>query len=67
MGCTPISTMSVLASVSTPLAKADMAHQHQSHPDAVYVRSIPGRSAHLDPMKIPRAEVEDKLNLMACL
>eukprot|EP00983_Pelagomonas_calceolata_P059004 1145735-Pelagomonas_calceolata.AAC.4 len=26
--------------------------QHQSRPDAVYVRSIPGRLAHLDPTKI---------------
>eukprot|EP00983_Pelagomonas_calceolata_P076359 1153391-Pelagomonas_calceolata.AAC.1 len=27
--------------------------RHQSCPDAIFVRSIPGRSAHLDPTKIP--------------
>eukprot|EP00983_Pelagomonas_calceolata_P005383 174995-Pelagomonas_calceolata.AAC.2 len=27
--------------------------RHQSRSDAVFVRSIPGRSAHLDPTEIP--------------
>eukprot|EP00983_Pelagomonas_calceolata_P018264 572294-Pelagomonas_calceolata.AAC.1 len=27
--------------------------RHLSRPDAVFVRSIPGRSHHLDPTKIP--------------
>eukprot|EP00983_Pelagomonas_calceolata_P077444 1153861-Pelagomonas_calceolata.AAC.7 len=27
--------------------------QHQSRPDAIFVCSIPGRQAHLDPSKIP--------------
>eukprot|EP00983_Pelagomonas_calceolata_P068617 1149997-Pelagomonas_calceolata.AAC.2 len=27
--------------------------QHQSRPDPIFVRSIPGRQAHLDPSKIP--------------
>eukprot|EP00983_Pelagomonas_calceolata_P029898 936367-Pelagomonas_calceolata.AAC.1 len=27
--------------------------RHQSCPDALFVRSIPGRRAHLDPFKIP--------------
>eukprot|EP00983_Pelagomonas_calceolata_P057501 1145094-Pelagomonas_calceolata.AAC.2 len=26
---------------------------HRSRPDAIFVRSIPGRRAHLDPSKIP--------------
>eukprot|EP00983_Pelagomonas_calceolata_P019680 620051-Pelagomonas_calceolata.AAC.1 len=31
----------------------DSCARHQSRPDAVFVRSIPGRQAHLDPSKIP--------------
>eukprot|EP00983_Pelagomonas_calceolata_P084372 1156351-Pelagomonas_calceolata.AAC.8 len=27
--------------------------RHQSRPDALFVRPIPGRQAHLDPSKIP--------------
>eukprot|EP00983_Pelagomonas_calceolata_P012541 402390-Pelagomonas_calceolata.AAC.1 len=27
--------------------------RQQSHPDALFVRPIPGRQAHLDPYKIP--------------
>eukprot|EP00983_Pelagomonas_calceolata_P047289 1140561-Pelagomonas_calceolata.AAC.2 len=27
--------------------------RHQSRPDAIFVRSIPGRQAHFDPSKIP--------------
>eukprot|EP00983_Pelagomonas_calceolata_P082237 1155857-Pelagomonas_calceolata.AAC.9 len=27
--------------------------QHQSHPDAVFVHSIPGQPSHIDPTKIP--------------
>eukprot|EP00983_Pelagomonas_calceolata_P134622 1162077-Pelagomonas_calceolata.AAC.1 len=27
--------------------------RHQSHPDAVFVCSIPGRPSHIDPTKIP--------------
>eukprot|EP00983_Pelagomonas_calceolata_P058468 1145501-Pelagomonas_calceolata.AAC.1 len=27
--------------------------RHQSRPDALFVRPIPGRQAHLDPFKIP--------------
>eukprot|EP00983_Pelagomonas_calceolata_P025381 796966-Pelagomonas_calceolata.AAC.1 len=27
--------------------------RHQSRPDVIFVRPIPGRQAHLDPSKIP--------------
>eukprot|EP00983_Pelagomonas_calceolata_P005925 196488-Pelagomonas_calceolata.AAC.1 len=27
--------------------------RHQSRPDVIFVRSIPGRQAHLDPSEIP--------------
>eukprot|EP00983_Pelagomonas_calceolata_P017283 541900-Pelagomonas_calceolata.AAC.1 len=35
--------------------------RHQSRPDAAFVRSIPGRPAHIDPTKILPQERKEKL------
>eukprot|EP00983_Pelagomonas_calceolata_P043860 1139068-Pelagomonas_calceolata.AAC.1 len=32
--------------------------QHQSRPDAVFVRSVPGQPAHLDPSEIPPQDTD---------
>eukprot|EP00983_Pelagomonas_calceolata_P052141 1142705-Pelagomonas_calceolata.AAC.3 len=36
-----------------PAEMRDFWSRNQSRPDATFVRSIPGRSVHLDPAKIP--------------
>eukprot|EP00983_Pelagomonas_calceolata_P031501 987765-Pelagomonas_calceolata.AAC.1 len=57
-------TMPTLAPASTPSAKAALpdwlfphgtgsSARHQSHPNAVFARSIPSRPSHLDPTEIP--------------